>query len=120
MQEILEHLLQHVNQIRLFHWKTSSFARHKATDKYMNIINPIIDNIIESLQGGREKRIVDSFVAKYQDLTEDNVMNYLKVYKHWLENHMPILLDKNETDIMNLRDELLAAVKRLMYLFTLK
>lgn len=120
MQEILEHLMHHVNQIRLFHWKTSSFARHKATDKYMKIINPIIDNIIESLQGGRGKRISDAFGTKYRELTEDNVMEHLKVYRHWLENHMPILLDKSETDILNLRDELLAAVKRLMYLFTLK
>ena len=120
MQEILETLLQHVNQIRLFHWKTTSYARHKATDEYMEVINPIIDNIIESLQGGREKRIMDSFTTKYQDLTEDNVMNYLKVYKHWLENHVPVLLNKIETDIFNLRDELLAALKRLMYLFTLK
>ena len=120
MQEILEHLMHHVNQIRLFHWKTSSYARHKATDEYMEVINPIIDNIIESLQGGRGKRITDSFTTKYIELTEDNVMDYLKVYRHWLENHVPVLLIKSETDILNLRDELLAALKRLMYLFTLK
>ena len=47
-------------------------------------------------------------------------MMYLDSEKYWLENHMPILLDKTETDILNLRDELLAALKRLMYLFTLK
>jgi len=120
MQQILEHLMAHNNQIRLYHWKTSSYARHKATDEYMEVINPIIDNIIESLQGGREMRIIDTFTTKYQELTDKNATDYLKVYKHWLENHIPVLLDKKETDIMNLRDELLAALKRLMYLFTLK
>ena len=120
MQEILEHLLQHINQIRLFHWKTSSYARHKATDEYMEVVNPIIDNIIESLQGGRGRRITNEFTSKYQSLNEENVLMYLDSEKYWLENHIPILLDKTETDILNLRDELLAALKRLMYLFTLK
>ena len=120
MQEILERLLQHINQIRLFHWKTTSYARHKATDEYMEVVNPIIDHIIESLQGGRGKRITNIFTTKYQSIQEDTVILYLETEKYWLENHMPILLDKTETDIFNLRDELLAALKRLLYLFTLK
>lgn len=120
MQVILQYLLSHINQIRLFHWKTTSHARHRATDDYMTTINPIIDNIIESLQGGREKRIVDAFSLKYVKLTEDNVMFYLKEQKKWLEEEFPQHLDKKETDILNLRDELLSAIKRLMYLFTLK
>ena len=120
MQVILQYLLSHVNQIRLFHWKTTSHARHRATDDYMATINPIIDNIIESLQGGREKRIVDSFTLKYVKLTEVNAMGYLKEQRKWLEEEFPKHLDETETDILNLRDELLSALKRLMYLFTLK
>ena len=113
-------MMHHVNQIRLYHWKTKSFARHKATDKYMKIIDPIIDNVMESLQGGRETRIYDVFSTKYKSITDANAMTYLKSHKMWLENKMPSLLMENETDILNLRDELLAAVNRLMYLFTLK
>ena len=120
MQEILEYLMQHINQIRLYHWKTSSFARHKATDKYIKIVDPLIDNVIESLQGGREMRINDKFRTQYMCLTDKNSTLYLKTYKDWLEQSFPLLLNENETDILNLRDELLAAVNRLMYLFTLK
>jgi hypothetical protein len=120
MQHILEILMAHINQIRLYHWKTMSYARHKATDEYMETLNPIIDNIIESLQGGREMRIVDSFKTDYISLTDNTAMAYLKSHRDWLEHRMPILLNKEETDILNLRDEMLAALKRLMYLFTLK
>lgn len=120
MQEITEHLLQHVNQIRLYHWKTTSYSRHKATDDYMDVINPIIDNIIESLQGGRGLRIVSSFGLKYQYIDDKNAGAYLESEKYWFENQMPLLLDKKESDILNLRDELLSALKRLMFLFTLK
>ena len=38
----------------------------------------------------------------------------------WLISEFPKHVGKDETDILNLRDELLAAVNRLLYLFTLK
>jgi len=86
----------------------------------MEKVNPIIDNIIESLQGGREKRISNTFTAKYRTIEENTVMSYLKTEKFWLENIVQGFLDEKETDILNMRDEILAALKRLMYLFTLK
>ena len=119
MDEILKHLVMHTNQIRMYHWKTKLFARHKSTDKYLKIIDPIIDNIIESLQGGRELRISDSFTAKYTSVTDKKAVGYLEDHKTWLITNFPKLLVKTESDILNLRDELLAAVNRLLYLFTL-
>ena len=119
MDEILKHLIMHTNQVRMYHWKTKLFPRHKATDKYLEIIDPIIDNIIESLQGGRDLRISDSFTAKYTSVTDSNATVYLKEHKRWLVSKFPKLLTKTESDIFNLRDELLAAINRLLYLFTL-
>lgn len=120
MEEVLQHLVIHTNQIRMYHWKTKLFPRHKATDKYLDIINPIIDNIIESLQGGRDTRISDSFTVKYRTITDTNASDYLKEHRKWLIKEFPKYTKKEETDILNLRDELLAAVNRLLYLFTLK
>jgi hypothetical protein len=120
MNEILEFLVGHTNQIRLYHWKTKSFSRHKATDKYLQKVEPIIDAVIESLQGGRETRINDSFTSKFITLTDQSATEYLKRCRFWLENRFPILLNENETDVLNLRDEILANLTRLMYIFTLK
>lgn len=120
MNEILEFLVGHTTQIRLYHWKTTSFSRHKGTDKYLQKIEPIIDAIIESLQGGRETRINDSFNANFISITDKNAIDYLKRCRYWLENRFPILLNENETDVLNLRDEILANLTRLMYIFTLK
>jgi hypothetical protein len=120
MNEILEHLLTHTNKIRMYHWKTKIFSRHKATDKYLKIIDTIIDTIIEALQGSRESRISDSFTVKFKSLTDTNAPNYLKEHKNWLVSDFPKLIRKEEYDILNLRDELLAAINRLSYLFSLK
>lgn len=120
MNKIVEHLLTHINQIRMYHWKTKLFSRHKATDKYLKIIDTIIDTIIEALQGSRESRISDSFTVKFKSVTDTNAPNYLKEHKNWLVSDFPNLLKKDESDILNLRDELLAAINRLSYLFSLK
>lgn len=120
MNEILEFLVGHTTQIRLYHWKTKSFSRHKATDKYLQKIEPIIDAVIESLQGGRETRIKDSFTSKFISLTDSTAVDYLKKCRVWLQDKFPILLKGNETDVLNMRDEILANLTRLMYVFTLK
>lgn len=120
MNEILQFLVSHTTQIRLYHWKTKSFSRHKATDKYLEKIDPIVDSVIESLQGGRQTRITDNFTAKFVCLTDHNSIDYLNQCRLWLENRFPLLLEDNETDVLNLRDEILASLTRLMYVFTLK
>ena len=120
MNEILEFLVGHSTQIRLYHWKTKSFSRHKATDKYLQKIEPLVDAVIESLQGGRETRINDSFGSKFICLNDNTAMDYLKRCRLWFEDRFPRLLNENETDVLNLRDEILANLTRLMYIFTLK
>ena len=120
MNEILQFLVSHTTQIRLYHWKTRSFSRHKATDKYLEKIEPIVDSIIESLQGGREVRISDSFSATFVSLNDNNALEYLRNCRVWIENQFPVLLEENESDVLNLRDEILANLTRLMYVFTLK
>ena len=119
MDEILQHLIVHTNQIRMYHWKTKLFPRHKATDDYLEVIDPIIDTVIEALQGSRDFRISDSFTVQFKSLTDTNATGYLKEHKRWLISELLTLLAKHESDILNLRDELLAAINRLLYLFTL-
>ena len=120
MQDILINLITHINQIRMYHWKTFIHSRHIATDKYMDKVNPIIDTIIETLQGKRGMRIKDSFKIEFFSMTDKNAEDYLFEHQRWLENDFEALVDENETDILNLRDELLSAVSQLIYLFTLK
>ena len=37
--------------VRLFHWKTDSYAAHKATDGLLETLNEIIDKYVETLLG---------------------------------------------------------------------
>ena len=37
MDEIMQTMLEFINRIRVYHWKTTSYARHKTTDKFMQL-----------------------------------------------------------------------------------
>ena len=56
-QKIVTFFLQMLNTIKLYHWKTTSFAQHKATDELYSILNKNIDSFIEIMLGKTGNRI---------------------------------------------------------------
>jgi len=120
MNKILETLLRFSNQIKLYHWKTQIYARHKATDKFLKTFNENLDKTIESLQGSRNIRINDDFSLKFKKMTDANSVKSVQDFRKWLIDDYPKLIKKNEPGILNIRDEMVADVNQLLFLFTLK
>ena len=56
-QEVVKVFLQILNTVKLYHWKTKSFAIHKATDELYSKLGSNIDSFIEVLLGKEEERI---------------------------------------------------------------
>ena len=49
--------LEMLMMVKLFHWKTTSYATHKATDELYEKLNENIDEFIEILLGKTNSRI---------------------------------------------------------------
>ena len=120
MHEIVKPMMEFRNQIKLYHWKTSSFARHKGTDKFLEKFDSLLDQFIEVLSGCRNEKVPDSFTVKFTTLTDKNAETYLQNFGSWVSEKLPTFLYEHETDLLNLKDEILANVNRLIYLFRLK
>ena len=56
-REITIKFLEMLLAIKLFHWKTTSYATHKATDELYTKLNENMDSFIEILLGKTESRI---------------------------------------------------------------
>jgi DNA-binding ferritin-like protein len=56
-QQIVIKFITLLNTIKLFHWKTHSYATHKATDELYGQLNESIDNFIEVLLGKSGDRV---------------------------------------------------------------
>ena len=119
--EILHVLLILRNQVKLYHWQTFSFGRHKATDDLVTSLDTNIDKFTEAYMGryGRPKfsaslgklQIYDAADAKAPKLITDAVS--------WLTKRLPRLLKKEDTDLLNIRDDILADLQQARFLFTL-
>jgi hypothetical protein len=124
-KEIVVKFLETLNTIKLFHWKTHSYATHKATDELYSKINDNVDTFIEVLLGKCGNRIHLEHV-KHISLKD---FNHVEDFKREMENFKSYLIGLNSnkglqvmsnSDLYNIRDELLANVNQFLYLLTFK
>jgi hypothetical protein len=117
LNEIVRFLftLQHLN--KLYHWNTTSFARHKATDAFGGKLLEVTDKFVEVFIGRYKlKPSVTDIKLNQEYLTDTGVVKLFEVTKRYLEN---LSTKINDSDLLNIRDELLAEVNVTLYLFTL-
>ena len=109
--------------IKLYHWQTQSYPRHKATCDLLGVVSGLIDEFIEVYMGRYKRPVFESgFKMNIQELkdNDDSVPDMLKEYISYLKNDLPKYVDDNDTDLLNIRDEILANLNKTLYLFTLQ
>ena len=116
--DIVTSLLTIRNQIKLYHWQTRSFARHTATDSLTSKLDETIDSFVESYMG-RYGRPKVSGSIKLHNFSESAARTFVATQTVYLTKVLPKKIGKEDTDLLNLRDELLGELNKVLYLFTL-
>ena len=108
-------------QIKLYHWQTHVFARHKATDDVLEALDGSIDKYVEVYMGkyGRPKMTGSNNTVRVQNMTEKTAVRFIKACITYLEGPLVKHLKPIDTDLVNIRDEMLAELNKILYLFTL-
>ena len=106
------------DQIKLYHWQTKSFAEHKATDDLVGTLDANIDKFVESYMG-RYGRPYVKRTLPVKNLTVSGVRAFIGNSDEWMTNKLPRMLKKTDSDLLNIRDEILADLNQVKYLFTL-
>jgi hypothetical protein len=100
---------------------TSKYAKHKASDKLYEALAELSDNFVEVYLGryGRNKRdFIENITVR--KMTDSEFIIYLKKTIKVLENDFPKVLLPSDTDLLNIRDEILAKINQTLYLLTLE
>ena len=121
--------LHMLNTVKLYHWRTTSYATHKATDDLYGKLNEKLDEFVEVMLGkgeiaGGDKRATLLTVPMLKLTTFSNneaFKNQIEYYKKFL---IAFSADKTfnvaaNADLMAIRDELLAVLNQFLYLLTL-
>ena len=108
------------DQLKLYHWMTKSYARHKSSDALVDSLSEKMDKFIETIQGIHSKRL--SIPKNRNNMTfknenDNSIIVILEQFKEWLIFELPKFIKKN-TDLLNIRDDILSDVNNTLYLFT--
>jgi hypothetical protein len=112
-------LLTLQNQLRIFHWQTTSYAEHEAFGKAYGDLGDLIDTFIETMMG-KKGRILSSggFSIHLTNYRETDPVAFLKQYDTYLTSLDDELLE-GDTELKNIRDEMKGVVNHTIYLLTL-
>jgi hypothetical protein len=110
------------DQIKLYHWQTRVYSRHIATDKILESLEKSIDSYVEVYIGkyGRPKISGKNASITLHNLTEAGAVRLVGAAIKYLQGPLTKSLKPNDNDLMNIRDEMVADLNQLLYLFTLK
>lgn len=124
-QEITVKFMEILMMIKLYHWKTHSYSTHKATDDLYSKLNENIDKFMEVLLGKTEIRtnLLNCRKISLIDLTShEQLKREIEKCKSYLINlsENSFLLKMANTDLLNIRDEILGDLNQFLYLLTFK
>jgi len=122
--EIILKFIQMLNIIKIYHWKTLSYPQHKATDELYESFNGRMDEFVETMLGKTGKRFNLSSVKHIPFYDYTNVVKFkqcIETFKQYLVNMSNAAYFKNpgNSDLLNIRDEILGDLNKFTYLLTL-
>jgi len=129
-EEIVKMFLVLLNMVKLYHWKTCSYAAHKASDELYDSLNKNIDKFVEVLLGklnGKRVNLTNEKTIPLIDFPngpnfdEDMKTEIMKVKKYLIDlDNNSFLLEMSNSDLFNIRDEILGSLNQFLYLLSFK
>jgi len=109
------------NNLYFYHLSTTKYARHVAVGSLVDSFDGLIDNFLEILFGKYNRPTGDfpDMDIKVSFLNEPKALFRLQKYIDWLNNELPKLLPPTDTDLFNIRDEMVGKLNNSKYLFVL-
>lgn len=120
--ELLIQFIGLQEQLRVLHWQTKSYARHKAYgDKYGDI-GGLVDSFMEIYMGkyGRTEFDGGEGVITIKNTNTLDLNQFFKSNLEFLISLSDKLDNKKDSDLLNLKDEMMGELNQLKYLLSLK
>ena len=118
LNQFISTLKQSFEQSVVWHHQTTSFSEHKALNNYYDEIVPLLDGLVESVQG-IYPRIGSYSLSNPVDWSEGVSITYFKVLYDFVQKNRSTL-PCQETLVQNQIDEIAQLVAETLYLLTLK
>jgi DNA-binding ferritin-like protein len=108
-------------QLRIFHWQTKGYARHNAFGMTYDTLEDLIDTFVEEAMGKYGRFTLDDEtntiqLANLKELKPEAMLDtIISALNQFSEQ-----FDESDTNLLNVRDEMLGSINKLKYLLTLE
>lgn len=99
------------------HWKTKSYAEHKALNVFYDSVLDLIDGFVEQYQGAYGGRMA---IKRSEDDGKASIKEVLEYQAEWIEMKRYSICEKEDTALQNTIDEILRVYQSTLYLLTLE
>lgn len=114
---LIQEFLSVQQNIRMYHWTTKIYNQHVVSGELYEKLDGLIDKFVETFLG-KNKINFDSFDIK---LKKQQIIQLLNNFKIFLMGEIELFLgEKTNSDLKNIRDEMLSEVNKSIYLLRLQ
>ena len=108
-------------QLKIFHWQTKGYARHNAFAQTRDELEDLMDSFVEEAMGkyGRFSLDEETKTIELFNLTDLKPLEMVETICQSLIGFTEEL-DPVDTNLLNIRDEMLGLFQKLKYLLTLE
>lgn len=115
--DIIQFFFGVIAQVKLFHWATMSYAKHKALDDLHGALSDKIDTFVECYLGKYNKQPLKSFSVQSKAVSDTSGLEkYLSTLCDQLSSMHKTFEKEKATELCNILDEMMSEVDKTMYL----
>lgn len=120
-ESIIQFFFHALLNIKLYHWQTRLYSRHVASDALFTQLLVSTDSFIETyIRRYKRPKFPEPFNVNVSSFKDNDITDLLKEYVSFLTDELPRHLDASkDTDLLNIRDDILTIINKTLYLFTL-
>ena len=108
-------------QLKINHWQTKGLGRHQAFGSTYDELQELIDTYVEEAMGKYGRFVLDEETKTIQlsNLSELDIKSFINTIREALIQ-ITDQVEETDTNLLNIRDEMLGLINKLSYLLTLE
>ena len=123
--KFIQHTMDYLASIKMYHWTTKSYQAHKSTDKLHGKLQALMDSYVETSLGHDicNKKTLKTAIKNIRVKTLHNnrdLHKHTRAYKGHMKSVRDELEKNNADEIISIIDEIIAELDVLSYLNTLE
>lgn len=106
-------------QLKSYHFMTRIYHKHENVDKFLEKYSELYDKIVEVCMGHHGIINLGDFTIEIKDINDNNVSEHINEFSNIALSNMRAIY-KDNSDILNIIDEMEAELNKLQYQLSLK